>query len=99
KLKVKGQKGQQIRLFPAELITKEKRANQKATGKPYYFSYTLKGTGEEEWEPRFSYYGFRYIEINNGAPDSIGNKKMPAVVNLENLMATFTIRLSGGVLL
>ncbi len=27
--------------------------------------YTLKGVGEEEWHPRFTFHGFRYVEVTN----------------------------------
>jgi hypothetical protein len=65
-LKVKGHKGQVIKLTPAELINDKKLANQKATGKSYYFSYTLKGDSIETWRPRFTYYGFRYVQVEGG---------------------------------
>ncbi len=33
--------------------------------------YTLRGDGEEVWEPRFTFHGFRYVELSGypGAPD------------------------------
>jgi len=51
RLKIKGKRGQTIKLTPAELLNKEQLANQSASGQPYYFSYTLKGDGEEVWQP------------------------------------------------
>lgn len=67
---VKGQKGQRIIMHPGELIDADSCINQSASGTPYYFTYTLRGDGVETWAPQFSYYGFRYIEIetdsNNG---------------------------------
>ena len=69
-LKVKGKKGQIVRLIPSELITKENQPNQSASGSPYSFSYTLKGDGEEIWRPRFTYYGFRYVKVEGAIPDS-----------------------------
>jgi hypothetical protein len=36
-----------------------------------WFSYTLKGDGIEEWRPRFSYYGYRYIQITGALPPGI----------------------------
>ncbi|MCX6255139.1 MAG: family 78 glycoside hydrolase catalytic domain, partial [Bacteroidia bacterium] len=69
-LKVKGKKGQQIKLIPAELITKDYFANQTASGYPSYFTYTLKGDGVETWMPRFTYYGFRYVQVEGAIPDS-----------------------------
>ncbi|OQP38727.1 alpha-L-rhamnosidase [Niastella yeongjuensis] len=80
KITVRGQKGQVVRIFPAELLGEEKRINQKNSGKPYFYSYTCKGTGDEEWTPRFSYYGFRYAEVSYAAPDSIKSKKLTAVI-------------------
>jgi len=69
-LKVKGERGQIIRLTPAELITEDNLADQKASGEPFYFDYTLKGDGIETWRPRFTYYGFRYMQVEGAAPDS-----------------------------
>lgn len=67
-LKVKGKKGQVVRLIPSELITKDNQPNQSASGSPYSFSYTLKGGGEEIWRPRFTYYGFRYVKVDGAVP-------------------------------
>lgn len=87
-LKVKGKKGQTVKLIPAELIKDDKLANQKATGGPYYFSYTLKGEAEEIWRPKFSYYGFRYVQMEGAAPDTASDKSdVPAVAQL-NLLHT-----------
>jgi alpha-L-rhamnosidase len=80
RITLRGEKGQVVRIFPGELVNEEKRVSQKNTGKPYFYSYTLKGTGEEVWEPRFSYYGFRYAEVSNAAPDSIKAKKLKTVI-------------------
>ncbi len=85
-LKVKGKKGQEVRLIPAELINKEKLANQRASGYPYYFSYTLKGDGIETWRPKFTYYGFRYVQVEGAVPDTAGsNNDLPRVIGLEML--------------
>jgi hypothetical protein len=69
-IKVKGKRGQVVRLVPAELITKTKEVNQSATGRWYYYTYTLKGDGVEVWRPRFTYYGFRYVQVEGAAPDT-----------------------------
>ena len=64
RLRVSGSAGAVVRITPAELIEGDS-VNQKATGKPYYWQYTLKGEGQETWEPRFTYYGFRYLQVDN----------------------------------
>jgi hypothetical protein len=69
-LKVQGKKGQVVKLSPAELLHTNGLANQNATGRPYYFSYTLKGDGVETWRPRFTYTGFRYVQVEGGVPDT-----------------------------
>lgn len=84
-LKVKGKRGQTVKLIPAELLNADKLSSQKATGSPYYFSYTLKGDGEETWRPRFTYYGFRYVQVEGAAPDTARNTTPPAVIQLSFL--------------
>jgi alpha-L-rhamnosidase len=85
-LKIKGNKGQQIKLIPAELITKDYVANQKASGDPYYFSYTLKGSGVETWKPRFTYYGFRYVQVEGAVPDTCKpDSDLPRIIDLKML--------------
>ncbi len=84
-LKVKGKKGQTVKLIPAELINASKLSNQKATGSPYYFSYTLKGDGEETWRPRFTYYGFRYVQVEGAAPETASNTELPKITQLSLL--------------
>ena len=60
---VKGKRGQYLKITPAETLTPEKFCNQKQTGRPHYYTYVLKGEGKETWHPRFSYYSFRYLQI------------------------------------
>uniref|UniRef100_UPI003217D830 family 78 glycoside hydrolase catalytic domain n=1 Tax=uncultured Draconibacterium sp. TaxID=1573823 RepID=UPI003217D830 len=73
-LSVTGRKGQQVTLWPSELIHPDSSANQEASGKPYCFSYTLKGDGIETWKPKFTYYGFRYVQVKGGIPEGEQNK-------------------------
>lgn len=85
-LRVSGPRGSVIRITPAELLNADSTANQKATGKPYYWEYTLKGDGVEIWEPRFSYYGFRYLQLDGAVPKGQSNPGGLAVVEgLEGL--------------
>ena len=61
--KVKGKRGQTIRFKVGEQLVNDTMVSQKQTGGKYYYDYTLKGGGIEEWHPRFSYYGFQYIQV------------------------------------
>ncbi len=62
-IKVKGNKGAQIRIRPDELVNEEGNVTQRSGGGPFEFNYILNGEGEETWQPRFTYYGFRYADI------------------------------------
>src|SRR5579859_320517 len=80
-----GQKGATVRITPAELLAGDS-ANQKATGKPYYWEYTLKGGQPESWQPRFTYYGFRYLQLDGAVPAGQPNPgNLPVVTQLTGL--------------
>ena len=84
-LKVKGEKGQNVILTPAELITPENQPNQRASGAPYVFNYTLKGDGIETWKPGFTYYGFRYVKVEGAAPSGKTSPDIAEIVDLKML--------------
>lgn len=64
KLKIQGERGTEIKLSYAELINEDYTLNTitlrgvKATD-----TYILKGEGIEEYEPRYTYHGFRYVQV------------------------------------
>ncbi len=62
-LKVRGDRGTVIKIRPDELLGRDGKITQRSGGGPYEFNYTLKGGGIETWQPRFTYYGFRYAEV------------------------------------
>ena len=60
---VSGQRGQQLKLTPGETLDANGLVNQRQTGRPHYYTYTLRGEHQESWHPRFSYYSFRYLQV------------------------------------
>jgi alpha-L-rhamnosidase len=64
RLRVQGPRGADVRLRFAELLYNNGTLNQEnlrsAQAEDHYI---LKGEGEEAWEPRFTYHGFRYVEV------------------------------------
>jgi len=60
---VRGAKGAVVKMTPGDLLNADGSVSQRSSGSPQWFSYTLKGTGEERWHPRFSYYGFRWVQV------------------------------------
>ncbi len=71
-LKVKGNPGARIRILPGELTDSLGNVTQRSSGSPYEFNYTLLGSGTETWEPLFSYYGFRYADVEIIEPEGRG---------------------------
>ncbi|MEJ6981404.1 family 78 glycoside hydrolase catalytic domain [Pedobacter sp. P351] len=85
-LKVKGKRGDTIRVTPAELLKDDGSVNQRPTGSPFYFEYILKGEGEETWQPRFTYYGFRYLEVKGGVrPGDRNSTNLPQILEIKGL--------------
>ncbi|QHC57828.1 family 78 glycoside hydrolase catalytic domain [Rathayibacter sp. VKM Ac-2760] len=80
RLRVTGRPGQTVTFRHAELLN--------AQGEPEYEtlrtakatdSYTLRGEGEETWEPAFTFHGFRYVDIE-GWPGDLDPADLVAVV-------------------
>ena len=67
KITVRGKAGQTVKLTVGETLTSDGHVNQRQTGRPHYYVYTLKGSDKETWHPHFSYYGFRYVEVETEA--------------------------------
>jgi hypothetical protein len=88
RLQGSGPKGYRIRIIPAELLNDNHTPDQRATGHPYYWQYTLNGNGEEAWQPLFSYYGFRYVGIE--VFDSLGNQTNINTVHISSLLSLHT---------
>jgi hypothetical protein len=81
---VSGNRGDTVRILPAELIRDNMEVEQRASGSPYFLQYILKGKGKETWATRFSYYGFRYAQIEGAAPDTV-ESALPKIHSLKML--------------
>ena len=82
---VRGKKGQKITLLVSESLTDEGACNQRQTGRQHYYEYTLKGEGVETWHPRFSYYGFRYIQVEGAVLKGQKNPfRLPVIQKIQS---------------
>lgn len=97
-IRVSGPNGTRVKLKPAELLTEEGLANQKYSGSPYELNYVLKGEGIEEWHPRFTYYGFRYVQVEGAAPagEGVEESDLPVLHGLEGHMIGPDVADAGG---
>lgn len=64
RLKIKGPKGLSIKMLHAELMHDDHTVNQLSLrGVRATDTYILKGEGVEIYEPRFTYHGYRYVQV------------------------------------
>lgn len=64
-LRVIGNKGTKINMRYAELVNDDYSVNDcSLNGNHAVDTFVLKGEGEEEFSPRFTYHGFRYVQIS-----------------------------------
>lgn len=83
-IKVKGKKGQTVRIWVGEGLNDDGTVGQGRSGKPYYYDYTFKGEGVEEWQPKFSYYGYQYIQIEGVNYKEVKDASLPTIVDLKS---------------
>lgn len=79
RISVNGSTGTTITLRHAEVLE-----NGELCTRPLRFAeatdrYTLRGSGPKTWEPRFTFHGFRYVEVE-GWPGELDPKDICAVV-------------------
>ena len=96
RIQAKGMKGQTIQLWPGELIDDDTLVTQTATGAPFWYGYSLAGRETETWQPRFTYYGFRYVMLRNAVPQGAPNPhNLPVVTALQGLHTRLSATPSG----
>jgi alpha-L-rhamnosidase len=72
RMTVAGEPGATVTLRHAENINEDGTLDRKTNGKAAATDrYTLRGGGAETWSPRFTWHGFRYVEVTGwpGEPD------------------------------
>jgi alpha-L-rhamnosidase len=84
-LRMWGERGLQVVLRYAESIHDDGLVNQENLREAAATDvYILKGEGEEVWEPRFTYHGFRYVQVEGYpgalAPEAISGKVVHSAV-------------------
>lgn len=80
-----GKRGQKVTMLVAETLTRQGACDQRQTGRQHYYEYTLAGNGEETWHPRFSYYGFRYIQVEGAVLEGEPNPEgLPVLKRLNS---------------
>lgn len=90
---VHGSAGSSVKLIPGELLTNDGLVTQRSFDGPVWFTYILGGHGTERWHPRFTYSGFRYVQVETSpAP---GSNTQPAVDELTGIFLHSSARRTG----
>lgn len=79
RLTVRGEAGQKITLRHAEVLENGELGTRPLRTAKAADQYILRGEGEETWEPRFTFHGFRYAEIE-GWPGELSRTDIVAVI-------------------
>ncbi len=79
RLTVRGPAGHIITLRHAEVLENGELSTRPLRTAQATDRYTLRGEGSETWEPRFTFHGFRYAEIENW-PGELSADQIRAVV-------------------
>ena len=85
RLRVKGPRGTDVRMRFAEMLYDTGMINQEnLRGARAEDHYILKGENEETWEPRFTYHGFRFVELTGfpgtPMPDTVRGRLVHSAV-------------------
>jgi alpha-L-rhamnosidase len=78
RIRVSGAAGTTISLRHAEVLEDGEIATRPLRGAAAVDRYTLRGGGAEEWEPQFTYHGFRYVEITGWPAGAGGSDALAA---------------------
>jgi hypothetical protein len=80
---VSGRRGATVKMMAGELLDSSGLVTQQSAGASRQsenrFSYTLRGDGQESWHPRFTYYGFRYLQVEGTSAPGAPADDEPAV--------------------
>jgi alpha-L-rhamnosidase len=94
RLKVSGPKGTVVTVRHAEVLDKYGEFyTENLRAAKAQFVYTLAGTGEETYEPRFTFMGFRFVEVS-GFPGTLTADNLTGVVVHSDMTPTGTYECS-----
>jgi alpha-L-rhamnosidase len=93
RIRTQGSRGRTITLRHAEILENGELCIRPLRQAAATDRYTLRGGGEETWEPRFTFHGFRYAEVEGWPGDLLPNQ-IEAVVCHSDLRRTGTFECS-----
>ena len=83
---VAGNQGAKVKISPSELLGGNGLISQLNVGEHVFFTYTIGDGKVETWRPQFTYYGFRYIQIEGAVPEGkLNPNNLPIIKELKSL--------------
>ncbi len=97
---VRGPAGAKVKITPAEVLSEDglvwqKSFNAGTAEKWVLYYYTLAGTGDERFVPRFNYNGFRYLQVEGAAPVGKAPQGTPEVISMAGQFLYADLPLAG----
>lgn len=96
RLCVQGEKGLCIRVVPGELLGDNGEVSQEFTGAPHYYQYTIGNEEQQSFCPKFTFYGFRYVQIEGAVPAGMEHEtKLPKILSIQGEMLYTDMDMAG----
>lgn len=73
--------GKRIKMKPGELLKEDGTPNQKVTGKNYSWDYYMNSDVNQEYASKFTYTGFRYVQVEGAVPKEFAKGDEEAVID------------------
>lgn len=95
RIRVSGPAGSALRITPAELLGPDGSVDRISVGKKdSFWKYTLAGTGDESWVPKFHYQGCRYLQVES-IPAAPGGD-LPVLEKIDGVVVHTAAEPAGG---
>lgn len=74
-------KDKRIKMKPGEILKEDGTPDQKVTGKNYSWDYYMDEKEAQEYAPKFTYTGFRYVQVEGAVPAQLAGEQneMPVI--------------------
>ncbi|MET8983141.1 family 78 glycoside hydrolase catalytic domain [Streptomyces sp. NPDC004539] len=79
RIRVRGERGHTVTLRHAEVLEHGELGTRPLRNAAATDRYTLSGAGEEVWEPRWTFHGFRYVQVDDW-PGTLAAEDVTAAV-------------------
>ncbi len=66
--------GAVVTMLPGEILGADGLPDQKVTGRGYHWEYTLDDELVQEYRPKFSYTGYRYVQVTGAVPKEFADE-------------------------